>query len=195
MINALRTAVGDRQQVALSSDPSVIENADRVVLPGVGAFAECRRKLERSGVLESLAARVHAGHPFLGVCVGMQILADRGLEFEESAGLGWIPGVARKLAFSADYSGPRKLPHVGWTSIDPQDHRLFSKVVPGSHFYFVHSFTVECANPADIAATAEYGERFTAAVLHKNIFATQFHPEKSGRAGLAVLEAFCQWNP
>jgi glutamine amidotransferase len=195
MVNALRKTVRDDQRVILSRDSVAIEQADRLVLPGVGAFAECRRKLDQSGALPSLTTAVRSGRPFLGVCVGMQILADEGHEFEVSPGLGWIHGVTRKLEFPQEYSGSRKLPHVGWTPIEPRTCQVFESVRPGDYFYFVHSFAHACRDPAEIAATATYGQTFAAAVLRGNVFGTQFHPEKSAHAGLRVLEAFCRWNP
>ena len=195
MINALAKAKNADQQVVLTNDPTKIRNADRLVLPGVGAFAECWRKLQQSGALESMTAAVQAGRPFLGVCVGMQILALEGHEFEVSPGLGWIDGITRRIEFPADYRGPKKLPHVGWAPIQFQDCPLFKACRPGDYFYFVHSYALHCNNKNDVIATANYGGDFTAAVLHKNIFATQFHPEKSAHAGLRLLEAFCQWKP
>jgi glutamine amidotransferase len=109
--------------------------------------------------------------------------------------LGWVHGVTRQLKFEDDWQEKRKLPHVGWSPITPRPCALFEQTRPGDYFYFVHSFTLECAESSNVAATAHYGETFTAAVLRNNVFGTQFHPEKSGKAGLRVLEAFCRWKP
>lgn len=195
MLNALEYVVPDGRRVALSCDPRRIADADRIVLPGVGAFAECRHRLDKAGVLPAITAAVDAGRPFLGVCVGMQILANEGREFGVTPGLGWIPGVTRKLQATADGDSAAKLPHVGWSTISVRNCELLSAVREDDYFYFVHSFTLECADRAHVAAEAEYCERFAAAVINRNIFGCQFHPEKSAQSGLRVLEAFCRWNP
>lgn len=191
MVNALTRVAGDGHRVLLSKEAAAIESAERVVVPGVGAFAEVRRKLDASGLLPALTAFRDSGRPMLGVCVGMQILADEGREFETTPGLGWVPGVVRKLEAGAG----QKLPHFGWSPVQPvAPGALFDGLPPGAHFYFVHSFVFECRNAADVAATAEYGERFTAAIEHRNVVGTQFHPEKSDTAGLTLLGNFCRWR-
>jgi glutamine amidotransferase len=195
MVNALERVRRSDQQVVLTADPEVLEGAERIVLPGVGAFAECRRKLDASGALPAVTAAVRRGRPFLGVCVGMQILAEEGREFEVCPGLGWIRGVTRRLEFPADYTGPRRLPHVEWTPTEVGGSPLFAGAAGGELYYFVHSFILDCFDPSDVAATARYGETFAAAVLRENVFGCQFHPEKSAAAGLAVLENFCRWQP
>jgi imidazole glycerol-phosphate synthase subunit HisH len=192
--SALRIVAGSNQEVVLSRDPAVIEKADRVVLPGVGAFAACRRRLDESGTLESMTAAVRAGRPFLGVCVGMQILANEGREFGVTAGLGWIPGVTDRLPADSP-AGSVKLPHVGWSRIDVLDRSLLGDVGPDDYFYFVHSYALRCADPAHVAATADYGTTFAAAVRKENVFGCQFHPEKSAHSGLKILEGFCRWKP
>lgn len=195
MMNAVQRCARDDQHVVLSGEIAAVEEAERIILPGVGAFAECRRKLDASGLLPSLGAAVEAGKPLFGVCVGMQVLASQGLEFEGAEGLGWVPGVTRRLQLPATDGAPTKLPHVGWTPVESRDEELFEGVPPASHFYFVHSYVLECAEPEDVAATAVYGERFTAAVRRGNVFGSQFHPEKSDTPGLRLLENFCRWNP
>lgn len=195
MVNALTAVASDRQTVRLTRDPEVIADADRIVLPGVGAFAECRRRLDDSGVLSTMTAAVRSGRPFLGVCVGMQILAEEGREFGSTPGLGWISGVTRRITFPTGHPGPTKLPHVGWTKIQLRKRDLFDGIHDDDHFYFVHSYTLECSDSNQIAAEAEYGETFTASVLDRNIFGCQFHPEKSSQPGLRVLENFCRWIP
>ena len=192
MFNALKRAARDDQKVVLSADPTVIENADRVVLPGVGAFGECARMLNASGVLPSLTKKVNSGAPFLGVCVGMQILATEGLEFEPHPGLDWIAGVCRKIELPP--GSDAKLPHIGWSPVTTTSHALFEGLPPQPHLYFVHSFFLQCANPGHITATATYGETFPAAVGRDNLFGCQFHPEKSDVLGHKVLQNFCRWS-
>lgn len=191
MFNALKQATREGQHVVLSTERSAIEQADRLVLPGVGAFGECRKRLDASGLLPALTRKVEAGTPFLGVCVGMQILADRGLEFEVNPGLGWIPGVTRQLVPAAG----AKLPHIGWAPVSPSPHALFEGLPPDPYLYFVHSFFLEPTDRAHVAATATYGETFTAAVAKGNVFGCQFHPEKSDRLGKKLLQNFCRWSP
>lgn len=193
MFNALKRAARDDQKVVLSGDPSVIEQADRVVLPGVGAFAECARMLDASGALPALTKKVKGGTPFLGVCVGMQILATEGLEFQPHPGLGWIPGVCRKIVLPA--GSAHKLPHIGWSPVEAGSHPLFNGLPRPAHLYFVHSFFLQCAAPAHVAATATYGEDFPAAVARDNLFGCQFHPEKSDVLGHLLLQNFCRWTP
>jgi len=194
MLNALGRVVDANRRVVLSGDERVIRDADRLVLPGVGAFAECRRRLFATGLVEVISEVVRDGRPFLGVCVGMQILADEGHEFGVTPGLGWIPGATKLM--TTDAAPTRlKLPHVGWAPVQSHDCRLFDGVGPDDYFYFVHSYALECANPSHVAATAEYGTTFTAAVRSENVFGCQFHPEKSAQSGLKVLEGFCRWKP
>lgn len=189
VMNALSHVLRDDQTVSLSSSPTVIARADRLVLPGVGAFSECKRKLELSHVLPALQSFRETGRAFLGVCVGMQILADEGEEFLPTPGLGWIPGRVRKLATE------QKLPHVGWFPIRPNPHFLFEDIPSGERFYFVHSYVLDCQNPTDTAATSDCGETFSAAVIQGSIFGCQFHPEKSDKMGLKLLYNFCRWKP
>jgi glutamine amidotransferase len=199
MLNALERVAAPDQHVTLTGDERQIRDADRLVLPGVGAFAECRRRLFATGLIDAIREVVDRGRPFLGVCVGMQILADEGHEFGVTPGLGWIPGVTKLLP--ADQEALRvKLPHIGWAPIDPVggplfNGPLFDGVGPDDYFYFVHSYALECADPSHVAATARYGAPFTAAVRKDNVFGCQFHPEKSAQSGLRVLEGFCRWKP
>ncbi len=194
MFNALKRAVSDDQKVVLSKDASAIEQAQRVVLPGVGAFAECAKMLEASGLLPALTRKVKTGTPFLGVCVGMQILATEGLEFQPHPGLGWIPGVCRKIAL-AEAGASLKLPHIGWSLVATGPHPLFEGMPSRPYMYFVHSFFLDCSDAAHVAATATYGETFPAAVARDNLFGCQFHPEKSDVLGLQLLQNFCRWTP
>jgi imidazole glycerol-phosphate synthase subunit HisH len=194
MLNALRRVVAPDQQVTFTRDERLIRDADRLVLPGVGAFAECRRRLVETGLVEAIGDVVRRGRPFLGVCVGMQILADEGHEFGVTAGLGWIPGTT-KLLPAANGAAKVKLPHIGWAPLATRDASLFDGIGPDDYFYFVHSYALVCADPAHVAATASYGSTFTAAVRKDNVFGCQFHPEKSAQSGLRVLEGFCRWKP
>ncbi|MDR3513109.1 MAG: imidazole glycerol phosphate synthase subunit HisH [Caulobacteraceae bacterium] len=187
--------LGGAREVVTTDDPDIIARADRVVLPGVGAFAACMRALEaRPGVVEAIGeAVVSRGAPFLGVCVGMQLLADRGLEFGETAGLGWIAGEVRRLQPDGSFF---KVPHMGWNALEAvADHPLFDGLPPGAHMYFTHSFALYPADPAEAVAQTDHGGRFTAAVARDNIAGVQFHPEKSQAAGLSLLANFLEWRP
>jgi glutamine amidotransferase len=195
IFNALKRCARDDQNIIISNEATAIETAERLVLPGVGAFAECMRKLNVSALLPSIKQTVTNKRPILGICVGMQVLADEGREFETSIGLGLIGGAVRRIEFPNDFSGVRKLPHVGWTKIKPKENPLFEDISENEHFYFAHSYIFETNDVDDIAATANYGEEFAVAVCRNNIFGCQFHPEKSDRVGLRLMENFCRWKP
>jgi glutamine amidotransferase len=190
----VRVAAGGAE-IRVTDDPALIAAADRIVLPGVGAFAACMGALQtRSGVIEAMTEAVRGkGRPFLGICVGMQLLATRGLEFGETPGLDWIAGEVRKL----EPAGPAfKIPHMGWNTLDGvADHPLFAPLQDGEAVYFTHSFAFYPQDAGDVAAWAEHGGRFPAAVARGNIAGVQFHPEKSQKAGLALLERFLEWRP
>lgn len=191
---ALQAAAAERGHgVTASADPDRVAAADRLVLPGVGAFAACMRALQaRDGLVEAMTAAVKRGAPFLGVCVGMQLLATRGLEFGETAGLGWIPGDVARLA-PADPS--LKVPHMGWNDIrSERAHPVFAPA-NGQSFYFTHSFVFRPGDPAHVAATVDHGGRFAAAVARDNLAGVQFHPEKSQASGLALISRFLEWTP
>jgi imidazole glycerol-phosphate synthase subunit HisH len=180
--------------IVVTAEPGIVAAADRVVLPGVGAFASCRAGLDASGVYEAMNEAVHAkGAPFLGICVGHQLLATEGLEFGVTPGLDWIGGQVKKLE-------PRDpaltIPHMGWNAIAfARDHALFKGVEDGAHMYFANSFALTPADPADVLATSDHGGPFTAAVAKGNVAGVQFHPEKSQAAGLALLANFLEWRP
>jgi glutamine amidotransferase len=180
--------------VAITTDPDVIAKADRIVLPGVGAFAACRRGLDGSGVLEAMSEAVRGrGVPFLGICVGMQLLASRGLEFGQTPGLDWIAG---DVALLQPSSPAAKIPHMGWNAlIDVADHPLFAGLPLAPEMYFTHSFAFTPSNAADVAARVDHGGAFTAAVAQGNLAGVQFHPEKSQAAGLTLLANFLEWRP
>ena len=187
--------LGGERRVITTDDPDIIAAADGVVLPGVGAFAACMGALrQRRGVIEAMTHAVKArGAPFLGVCVGMQLLADRGLEFGETAGLGWIGGEVRRME---PHGAGLKIPHMGWNALEAvTGHPLFANLPDGAHMYFTHSFALHPADAADAAAKVDHGGRFTAAVARDNIAGVQFHPEKSQAAGLRLLANFLEWRP
>jgi glutamine amidotransferase len=191
---ALRRAAGDSASVRVTHDPDVVAKADRIVLPGVGAFAACMASLKaRDGLVEAMAEAVKGGAPFLGVCVGMQLLATRGLEFGETPGLGWIAGDVKRM----QPSDPKlKVPHMGWNALETaRPHPLFSGEPDGAHMYFTHSFVFAPSDAADVVAFADHGGRFPAAVARGNVAGVQFHPEKSQDAGLKLLANFLEWRP
>jgi glutamine amidotransferase len=191
---ALRRAAGDSASVVVTSDPDVVTRAGRIVLPGVGAFASCMAALqERDGLVEAMGQAVRGGAPFLGVCVGMQLLATRGLEFGETPGLGWIAGDVVRI----EPSNPAlKVPHMGWNAVETtRPHPLFDGQPEGAHMYFTHSFALRPADRADVVATTDHGGALVAAVARDNIAGVQFHPEKSQHAGLRLLANFLEWRP
>lgn len=191
---ALVRAAAGTSEVIVTSDPETVAGADRVVLPGVGAFAACMGALaERPGLIEAMTEAVQVkGRPFMGVCVGMQLLASRGLEFGETAGLGWIPGDVRRVEPSDPHA---KIPHMGWnTLIDPHGPAPIAGVGQ-SPMYFTHSFAFYPTDEADVAAYVDHGGRFPAAVARGNVTGVQFHPEKSQSAGIALLARFLEWRP
>ena len=186
------------QPIVVTNDPAVVAKADRVVLPGVGAFADCRRGLDAvDGMVGALDAAVRQrGRPFFGICVGMQLLAERGREYEVTEGLGWIAGEVDRIT-PDDPS--LKIPHMGWNTLNvARPHRLVDGLnlgPRGLHAYFVHSYALKPAQRADLVAEADYGGAVTAIVGRDNIVGTQFHPEKSQKLGLALIANFLQWNP
>ena len=194
---ALREAArrrGIAADILVTADPDRVAAANRVVLPGVGAFASCRAGLDASGVYEAMNQAVHGkGAPFLGICVGHQLLATRGLEFGVTPGLDWIAGEVRKLAPG---DPGLTIPHMGWNAIQlTRDHPLFEGVADGAHMYYANSFALTPADPADVLATTDHGGPFTAAVVKDNVAGVQFHPEKSQAAGLSLLANFLEWRP
>jgi imidazole glycerol-phosphate synthase subunit HisH len=182
-------------EVKVTRDAETVRGADRVVLPGVGAFADCRRGLAAvSGMEAALDEAVRRrGRPFLGICVGMQLMAERGREFETVAGLGWIAG---EVAAITPDDPALKVPHMGWNELEFRaSHPVFDGIEPGAHAYFVHSFALACAERRDLIAIAEYGGEITAAIGRDNCVGTQFHPEKSQATGLRLIANFLRWRP
>jgi glutamine amidotransferase len=190
----IRAAAGE-SEIVVTDDPDVIAVADRVVLPGVGAFAACMSALEaRRGVIEAMTEAVHGkGAPFLGICVGMQLLASRGLEFGETPGLDWIGGDVKRLE---SHEHAIKIPHMGWNNlVQVSDQGLVSGLRDGQPVYFTHSFAFFPKDERDVAAYVDHGGRFPAAVARGNVAGVQFHPEKSQASGLDLLARFLEWRP
>jgi glutamine amidotransferase len=189
---------GRDQPILVTSDPDTVRRADRIVLPGVGAFADCRRGLDKvGGMIEALEEAVRRkGRPFLGICVGMQLMAERGREYETTAGLGWIAGEVDRIAPS---DASLKVPHMGWNTLNPlRPHPLLDGIAVGPrglHGYFVHSYHFNVADRHDLVAEADYGGPVTAVVARETYAGTQFHPEKSQRLGLALIANFLRWTP
>ena len=180
--------------VEITSDPDIISNADRLVLPGDGAFPACKNALERSEVFEALKYAVCAkGTPFLGICVGMQLMANQGSEFELTNGLGWINGEVEKIKVD----DPKlKIPHMGWNNIIIDcDHPILKEIRDGDHFYFVHSYQMKVFSKEQRLAHASYGGDITAIVAKDNMAGLQFHPEKSSHSGMKIIQNFLAWKP
>jgi imidazole glycerol-phosphate synthase subunit HisH len=187
--------IGGSESVVVTSRAEDAAAADRIVLPGQGAFADCRRGLAAvPGLEEAVSEAVIArGRPFFGICVGMQLMADRGREFETVEGLGWIGG---EIVAIEPANPSFKIPHMGWNELSlTREHPVFEGVAEGTHTYFVHSFHFAVADTADLLATADYAQSLTAAVARDNLVGTQFHPEKSQEAGLRLLANFLKWRP
>ncbi len=190
--------IGHPEPVAVTRDPEVAFRADRVVLPGVGAFADCRKGLDMlDGMIEALneVVRVKA-RPFFGICVGMQLMAERGREYAVTDGLGWIAGEVVKIAPDDENL---KIPHMGWNTLDVVTEHPVLAGLPlgpaGRHAYFVHSYHLQARNEADVVARAQYGGAVTAIVARDTAIGTQFHPEKSQRFGLSLIANFLKWSP
>jgi glutamine amidotransferase len=190
--NAL--AVAGAPNVKVTADPDVVRAADRIVLPGVGAFGACAAGLQAiHGLVDAMRERVHVGGaPFLGICVGMQLLADRGLEHGVTPGLGWIAGEVRAI----EVTDPAiKVPHMGWNDVNPAPHHDGAQLIEAGEAYFLHSYHFQPAHGRDVAAMTDHGGGLVAAVARDNILGVQFHPEKSQSYGLALLSRFLEWKP
>jgi glutamine amidotransferase len=187
--------IGLRDTVVVTSRPEEILAADRVVLPGQGAFADCRRGVAAvPGLEEALSeAVIGRGRPFLGICVGMQLMAERGLEFEIVDGFGWIAG---EVVAIEPNDPTLKIPHMGWNELTPRgDHPVLAGLPAGTHVYFVHGFELYPSDPANVLAETDYGGPIVAAVGRDNLIGTQFHPDKSQGAGLRLIGNFLRWRP
>jgi glutamine amidotransferase len=189
---------GHGEAIVVTNDPDKVARAERIVLPGVGAFADCRRGLDAvSGMVEALELRVRRqGRPFLGICVGMQLMAERGREYQVTQGLGWIAGEVDRITPS---DATLKIPHMGWNTLNVvQPHKLVEGIPlgpQGLHAYFVHSFQLNPTQRSDLLAQADYGGPVTAIVGCDSMVGTQFHPEKSQRLGLKLIANFLKWKP
>lgn len=189
---------GLKVEILLTDDADIVANADRIVLPGVGAYADCRAGLSAVDGMEEAIRHVveEKGRPFLGICVGMQLMSERGLEKTTTNGYGWIGGDVVGIE-PADLS--LKIPQIGWNTIELSgSHPLFDSIATGPdglHAYFVHSYHLAVRNPAQVLAIADYGGPVTAAVGRDNMVGTQFHPEKSQALGLALIANFLRWKP
>lgn len=193
---------GRSQFIKVTSSAEEAAAADRIVLPGVGAFADCRNGLDRlDGMVEALEEAITVrSKPFLGICVGMQLMATRGLEHGEHQGFGWIDGEVTAIAAESpvEKNGMTlKIPHMGWNDVilDRVDHPVFAGLQNQSHAYFVHSYHMVCSQPEDQLAHVDYGGPITAAVGRDNLVGTQFHPEKSQAVGLQIIGNFLSWRP
>jgi glutamine amidotransferase len=179
-------------RVAVTQDPQTVAKADRIVLPGDGAFPACRQALaDHKGLYEAIAEKVAAGTPFLGICVGMQMLATWGREYGDTQGFGWIGGEVVRIAAPG-----LKVPHMGWNELVlDRAHPVLAGIATGAHAYFVHSFHMALDDPSDRLAHADYGGPVTAIVARGNVVGTQFHPEKSQATGLSLIANFLRWTP
>ena len=186
------------EPIVVTRDPEQVRRADRVVLPGVGAFADCKRGLDAvPGMVAAMTEAVRAkGRPFLGICVGMQLMAERGREYVVTEGLGWIKGEVDRIEPS---DSALKIPHMGWNTLNSRHAHPLLDGIPtgpqGLHAYFVHSYQLAPADRDDLVADSDYGGPLTAMVARANMAGTQFHPEKSQKLGLALLTNFLRWKP
>jgi glutamine amidotransferase len=185
-------AVGYNAKV--TADPSDLQEAERLILPGVGAFRDCMKSLHATGLVDVLQALVvDQGRPILGICLGMQAMASKSFEGGEFQGLGWFEAEVVRIRPN---DASLQVPQIGWNQVEPRAvSPLLAGITPGSDFYFVHSYSMKCAHAQDVIATCDYGCEVTAIVGRDNILATQFHPEKSQEHGLRVLSNFLSWNP
>ena len=192
---AVERAAAGTVPVVVTDSPAVVRSAERIVLPGQGAFADCKTGLAAiPGLIDEIVEAVERhGRPIFGICVGMQLMCEVGLELGSTPGFGWIEGRVDRIRPS---DPALKIPHMGWNQLDlRRPHPVFEGIEQGAHAYFCHSFHMECDEPGDLLATSDYGGPITAAVARANRVATQFHPEKSQALGLRLLANFLKWRP
>ena len=192
---AAQDSNGGSARVIVTADPEAVRKADRIVLPGVGAFADCKRGLDAlPGMVEALdEAVLKRGKPFLGICVGMQLMASVGVEFGEHKGLGWIKG---KVVVLDPDDRSLRIPQMGWNNLDlTRSHPALADTKAGDHAYFVHSYHFVAEQPRDVIATVDYGGPVTAIIGRDNLIGVQYHPEKSQHVGLSLLKSFLKWIP
>jgi glutamine amidotransferase len=196
VVRAIGAVAGAEIRASVTSDPGLVAAADAIVLPGVGAFADCRHGLaSRPGLIEAMSeAALERARPFLGICVGMQLMASLGVEFGETPGLDWIAGRVEPLSPS---ERSLRIPQIGWNDLQiwAKGHPVFSGLKDGDHAYFVHSFAFCARHPSQVLASVDYGGEVTAAIGRDNLVGVQFHPEKSQRVGLLLIENFLGWRP
>lgn len=198
LLSVARAFEACQAKVVLTDDPKIIAAAERVILPGVGAIGDCLAELRHRNLVEPVLAFARSGRPMLGICVGMQVLLEVGEEFGEHKAFGLIRGSVKPIPNTTADGRPHKIPHIGWTALTPPPGRdwkntVLADVEPGSTCYFVHSFTANCDDPANVLAVSDYhGRQVTAAVQTGRVFGVQFHPEKSGRTGLAIVSRFLE---
>jgi glutamine amidotransferase len=180
----------------ITSDPQIVASADKIVLPGVGAFCAAMTNLSRSGLRDAVLSAIASGRPFLGICLGLQMLFDESAELGSTAGLGVLPGkVVRFFEDGVPHTADLKVPHIGWNSLHLHGQsRLFCGLDADVRVYFVHSYFPRPADPSIVTATSDHGGEFCCAIEHGNVAATQFHPEKSGAVGLQILRNFVAWE-
>ena len=190
---ALERVKSSGSKVCVTKDPDVVASADYLILPGVGAFPDCKKGISAlPGMIDAIAENVVSkGRPFMGICVGMQLMSAVGHEYETTNGFGWLPGEVIKIETEL------KLPHMGWNELNIKSlgHPVFKNVDQGAFFYFVHSFHMQLKEEKFVLATADYGDSIAAVVGKDNMIGTQFHPEKSQKMGLLMLENFLNWRP
>ena len=195
---ALEHVAPDNTQVLVTSDPNIIVNADRVVLPGVGAIRDCVGEIKRLGLDKVIFDVINKKTPLLGICVGLQLLLQHSEENGGVEALGAFEGSVRLFnppESESQGSEKLKVPHMGWNQVEVNDHPMWNNIPNLSRFYFVHSYYVEAGQTEEVAGWCDYGVRFAAALHRENVFAVQFHPEKSHPMGLVLLENFLKWNP
>jgi glutamine amidotransferase len=190
----MEAAKGTGIEVSVTADPARVKRADRIVLPGVGAFADCKRGLEaHDGLIEALnEAVIEKQRPFLGICVGMQLMATRGIEYGEHQGLDWIKGKVVRLTPS---DPALKIPQIGWNNLSPAAHPVLRGLPNGADAYFVHSYHFVAERDSDVLSAIDYGGPVVAAIGRDNLIGVQFHPEKSQAVGLRLLADFLKWHP
>ncbi len=193
-VGNLYSLVGSLKKIGeegiVTADIDVIKGADRIILPGVGAFGDAYGRLQETGLVSVIKDEAASGKPMLGICLGMQLLFDKSYEYGEHVGLGLIKGEVCPIA--DDLTDKRKVPHMGWNSLDiKKESELLKYVKNGDHVYYVHSYYAKNCSES-IIATSDYGVQITGAVSNGNVYGTQFHPEKSGNVGLSILKAFCE---